>query len=400
MGVAAGFGQFGATAALGDVAAAFGETGPGGSIGEQVGLTLTTLGIGLAVIRLASLASMPLAALADRVGRRRVILSCCLSGLALTVVAAFSPSFWWFVAIFALGRPLLSTTNALAVVIAAEETRTADRAKAVALLAASYGVGAGLATVVRGIWGLGFRPLFALAIVPLVLVAMTSRRLEEPDRYARLRTRDATVTAAMARPGWVPPAVRPRLVLLACLGFFSFSFVIGPVTTLLFLYAESVLGFSKATTSLIVLCAGPLGLAGLLAGRWAADKLGRIPTVVAAHAVVAISGAVTYTMGSAGAVAGYLVYLFAQAAFGTAMGALSVELFPTSIRGTAAGWLNAAGVLGAVLGLVTFGLLVDAFGTFGPAALAVTIPVALASFGYLRLPETRGLELEQSAPEQ
>jgi MFS family permease len=397
--VAAGFGQFGVTAALADVAAAFGETGPGGSITEQVGLTLTTVGIGLAIIRLASLASMPLAALADRAGRRRVILTCCLTGLALTVVAAFSPTFWWFVAIFALGRPLLSTTNALAVVIAAEETRAVDRAKAVALLAAAYGVGAGSAALVRGLWGLGFRPLFALAAVPFVLVALTGRRIEEPDRYARLRSPDATVVTATARPGHVPAALRARLALLAGLGFFAVAFVTGPVTTLLFLYSESVLGLSKTTTSVVVLCAGPIGLAGLLIGRWSADRLGRIPTAIVAHTAVAIAGAVTYTAGAGGAIGGYLMSLFSQSAFGTAVGSLSAELFPTSSRGTAAGWLNAAGVLGAVFGLLTFGLLVDVFGSFGPAALVVTLPVALAGAGYLRLPETLGLELEESAPE-
>ena len=34
-------------------------------------------------------------------------------GLVATVVAAASPGYWWFVVIFALGRPFLSSTNAL-----------------------------------------------------------------------------------------------------------------------------------------------------------------------------------------------------------------------------------------------------------------------------------------------
>ena len=388
---AAGFAQFGVTAALADVASAFGETGNGGSLIEQVGLSLGTLGVGLGIIRFASLASMPLAALADGCGRKRVLLGCCLTGLALTILAAFSPTFWWFVAIFALGRPLLSATNAVAVVVAAEETRAADRAKAVALMGAAYGIGAGSVALVRGIWDLGFRPLFALAAVPLVLVALTGRLVEEPDRFSRLHEHP--------HPGHVPAELRGRLVLLSVVGFFAFAFVTGPVTTLLFLYSESILGLSSGTTAVVVLCAGPVGLAGLLTGRWAADVIGRIPTAIVGHLVVAVSGAVTYTLGASGAIAGYLISLFAQAAFGTAVGTLSAELFPTSSRGTAAGWLNAAGVLGAVCGLVTFGLLVDAFGSFGPAAIAVTAPVALASAAYLRLPETRGLELEESAPE-
>ena len=48
------------------MAKAFGETGGGTSTVARVGLSGTTLGIGLAIVRLASLASLPLAALADR----------------------------------------------------------------------------------------------------------------------------------------------------------------------------------------------------------------------------------------------------------------------------------------------------------------------------------------------
>lgn len=395
---AAGFGQFGVAAALADVALAFGEAGGGPSLAEEVGLSLSTLGIGLAVIRFASLGSLPLTALADRVGRRQMILACCLTGLALTVLAAGSPTFWWFVAAFAVARMLLSATNALAVVLAAEETRVADRAKAVALVGAAYGVGAGTIALIRGLWSLDFRSLFTLAAVPFVLVALAGRLIEESDRYARLRQLDSTVPV---RPklGRVPARLCGRLAMISGLGF-TFAFVQAPATTLVFLYAESVLGFTKLTTAVILLAgAGPAGLAGLLTGRWAADQLGRLPTMAVAHAAVAIAAAVTYTTGAAGAIAGYLGSLFAQSAYGPAFGALGTELFPTSIRGTSAGWMSAAGVLGAVGGLLVFGLLTDTFGSFGPAAVAVAVPVALTSAGYLLLPETRGLELEESAPE-
>jgi MFS family permease len=396
--IASGFAQFGVTAALADVARVFGAAGPGPSLAEQVGLSLTTLGLGLGVIRFASLASMPLAALADRVGRRRVILGCCLIGLALTVVAAGSPTFWWFVALFAIGRPLLSATNALAGVIAAEETRAADRAKAIALIAAAYGFGAALIAVIRGVSGLGFRPLFMLAAVPLVLVVFVGRWLEEPDRYARLCGTNTGALTQTPRPWRIAPALRGRLALLAGLGF-AIAFVTGPVTTLVFLYGENVLGLTPSISAVIVIAGAPLGLSGLVAGRWAADRLGRVPTAMVAHAGIAVAGAIAYTASMPGAIGGYLACWFAQAAAGPAIGSLAAELFPTSSRATAAGWLNAAGVLGAVGGLVTFGLLADAFGSFGPAALAVTIPMGLASAGYLFLPETRGLELEESAPE-
>ncbi|CAN5538877.1 MFS transporter [soil metagenome] len=398
--MAAGFAQFGATAALGDVAAAFGELGEGTTIADQVALSGTTLGVGLAVIRLASVASLPLAGLADRRGRRSVLIGCCAGGLALTAAAALSPSFWWLVAVFALGRPLLSATNAVAGVVAAEETRSADRAKAIALITAGYGTGAGLTALVRGVGGgqVGFRLLFALALVPLALLPFAGRLLEEPDRYARLR---APAGDASLRPrlGHVAPLLRPRLVLLAALTF-AIAFVTGPVNAFLFVYAEGVVGLTPASTALVVLAAAPVGLAGLLTGRWAADRFGRRRTAGLAHVAVAVGGAVTYTSGVTGAVAGYLLgAIFAASAYAPSAGALGTEVFPTSVRATAAGWLTVAGVLGAVAGLLAFGLVADAFGSFGPAAVAVAAPVALAAVGYAGLPETRGLELEESAPE-
>jgi MFS family permease len=115
---AAGFAQFGATSALADVARSFGKPSPTGtSVAAEVGLSFTILGVGLGTIRLAALGSLPLAALAalaalaDRVGRRRVMLGCTALGLAVTALAALSPSYWWFVALFALRRSLLAGTT-------------------------------------------------------------------------------------------------------------------------------------------------------------------------------------------------------------------------------------------------------------------------------------------------
>ncbi|HKH88392.1 MAG TPA: hypothetical protein VKA05_06195, partial [Acidimicrobiales bacterium] len=89
--LASGFGQYGASAALGDVAKGFGRIVHGATIADQVGLSGTELGLGLAVIRLASLGALPVAGLADRLGRRRMLLATASIGLTLTVLAAASP---------------------------------------------------------------------------------------------------------------------------------------------------------------------------------------------------------------------------------------------------------------------------------------------------------------------
>jgi putative MFS transporter len=329
-----------------------------------------------------------------------MLLGCIAAGLAVTALAALSPGFWWFVALFAFGRPLLSATNAIAAVIAAEETNSRHRAKALALVTAGYGIGAGLTALLRGVAGegLGFRGLFALALVPLAATPLLARWLEEPDRYQRLR---AAGDPGVVRPpilGRVRAELRQRLWLLGALAF-AIAFVTGPANTFLFVYAENALGMSRSATAAMVLAAAPVGLVGLLVGRWAADTIGRRVTAASTQVVVALGGMLTYSGPRSAVAAGYLLAILAAAAYAPSFGSISAELFPTSVRGTAAGWLAAAGVLGAVAGLVAFGLLADALDSFATTAVLVTAPVIVASLLFARLPETRGMELEQSAPE-
>lgn len=399
---AAGFAQFGATAALGDIARSFGEVTAGRSIAAQAGLSGTTLGVGMAVIRLASLASLPVSGIADHLGRRRVLLASCALGLALTALASRSPGFWWFVVAFALARPLLSTTNAVAGVIAAEETATSDRTKAIVLITAGFGVGAGLTALLRGLTGgaLGFRPLFLLALVPLALIPLAARTLHETERFERAHRgwERGRIRHRAAVFGVLSSDLRPRLALLGTLTF-CMAFGTGPQNTYLFVYGENVLGMSSLVVAAAVLAAAPLGLAGLLAGRFAADRAGRRLTAGIAQAVTAVSVAITYSGSPAAAVGGYLTSIVAASAYAPAAGALAAELFPTSVRATAAGWLTAAGVLGAVAGILALGVLADLAEGFRVAALLVGVPVLASAVLFSRLAETRGLELEESAPE-
>src|SRR4029453_11067675 len=198
--------------------------------------------------------------------------------------------------------------------------------------------------------------------------------------------------------GRVRADLRPRLWLLAMLAF-AIAFVTGPMNTFLFVYAENALGMSRSSTAAMVLAAAPVGLAGLLAGRWAADRLGRRVTAAGAQALVALAGMLTYSGSRAAVAAGYLAAVLVASAYAPAIGALGSELFPTRVRATVAGWLVAAGVLGAVAGLVAFGLLTDALDSFATAAILICAPVVVTCMLFARLPETRGLELEQSAPD-
>ena len=400
--LAGGFGQFGAVAALGDVARSFGQLTGGGNVGtvaDRAGVSGTVLGVGLAVIRLASLGGLPIAGLADRLGRRRVLLRSLGVGLALTALAAASPSYWWFVAIFALGRPMLSGADAVSQVMAAEQTDRDNRAIGVALIAAGYGVGAGIAAILSsiGLGGLGFRGLFALSLVPLAGLVFIRRWISEPDRFTAAAAEAAAgVDGQPPLPviGAVGPRFRRRLVVIAVLAF-ALSVITGPANSFVFLYAQDLVHQPGYATAVMVVGAGASGLVGLLIGRWLADHVGRRPTCAMGMAGIAGFGVLAYSGSSVALVAGYVLGVLFGSVLAPAAGAMVNELFPTSVRASVAGWWIAAGVVGAAVGLVVFGSIADVGSRFGLAAALTFLPAVAAVGLFWLVPETRGREPEQ-----
>ncbi len=298
--------------------------------------------------------------------------------------------------IFALGRPFLSATNAVAQVTAAEQTGSADRAKAVALVAAGYAAGAGMTAVLHSLAKgvLGFRGIFALAVVPLALLPLVARWVSEPERFTREATaRDHIVptVGSVARP------YRARLAIVSLLAF-AVALISGPANSFVFIYAQNVLRLAGYVTALMVVMGGVVGLGGLLLGRWLADRFGRRPTCALAIVAVAGSAILTYSGSSAALLVGYVFGVVSGAVFAPGAGALLNELFPTAVRASVAGWQVAAGVIGAVAGLLVFGAVADA-GAWSTAAIATFTPATAAVALFLFLPETRGRELEELWPD-
>jgi MFS family permease len=396
MAFASGFGQYGAVAALGDVAKHFGHVVHGTSLADQAGLSSTVLGIGLAILRLASLGGLPLAGLADRYGRRTMLLLTCSLGLSFTVLATVSPGFWWFVVIFAVGRPFLSATNAVAQVSAAEETSARDRAKAIAFIAAGYGVGGGLTAVVHGLTKstIGFRGLFALAAVPLVAIFFVRRWLAEPERFA---VEAAHVEHPLPVFGPIGRRFRWRLLTVAAIAF-AVAVVSGPANGFVFVYAQNILKLSGATTAVMVVIAAGFGLGGLVIGRWLADHVGRRVTIAVAIVGMVATATIAYSGSRAAFLLCYELGVLAASTFAPAAGALVNELFPTSVRSSVSGWNIAASVAGAVIGFLLFGAIAQAGNRYALGAAATFLPMTLAAALLFLLPETRGREPEDLWP--
>jgi MFS family permease len=386
----AGFAQFGAVASLNDVARHFGHAAATGSLRAVVGLSGSAIGVGLAIVRVSSLASMPLSALADRTSRTGVLRGALVAGLLVTSAAALSPNYWFFVACFALARPLLTAVSTVVQVITVEISATHERIFRLVVMAAGAGVGSGLSAILHGlIRGPGsFRWLFALTLVPVVVVVPLARTIHEPRRH----------DVPHARLGAVARDVRPRLAVVSLVSFAT-GMITGPANGFAFVYAEGILRFAPHTVALVVVLSAASGLVGLLASRYLAHTMGRRATVAIGVVALAATSTVAYSGGRVSFVVGYMVGVGAAGLFAPAASALSTEIFPRHVRSTAAGWVGVAGVLGATCGLALFGVVGDSvhaasITSLRVPALVTFLPLVPTLLLLVRVPESRGVEID------
>ena len=347
----ASFAQFGAVAALNDVATHFGSHPNLLHVNTLVGLNGSQIALGLAILRLASLGSLAFTSHADRTPRPEILKWVLYVGLLLTGLAALSPSYWIFVLLFALARPLFGAASALAQIMTSEHSH-GHRVGSMAVLTAGTGIGAGLAAVLHGaVRGPNsFRWLFALALVPLMFMPLVLRPLK------------AVVSSQKSdeRLGAVPHELRKPVLTLSLVAF-SVGVIGGPANGFAFVYGEGVCHIQPSSMSLIILLCAVTGLVGLWIGNFLSKRIGLKRTLVLTILTVALMATIAYGGSKAQFIVGYLLGIGMSGAMSPVLATLATQIFPKRHRATCAGWIVVAGVLGAVIGLELFGLLVDSW---------------------------------------
>jgi MFS family permease len=316
-------------------------------------------------------------------------------GFVVTALAAASPSYWTFVAMFALARPFLSATNTLIQVVTVEISTPQTHAMRLAWIVAGAGIGSGTAAILHGVLPgeSAFRFLFASAIIPALAVKPLLARVREPTRRFHLGEE------VMVHLGAVPRIFRRDLAVVATVAAVA-GIVAGPANGFAFVYGEGVLGISRHVVALVVAISAFGGLAGLIVGRQLADRIGRRWTVGLGATASGLISTIAYSGGKSSFIAGYFAGVFAAAVFAPAFSALTTETFPHSIRATAGGWVIVASVLGATVGILFFGYVGDVV-TASVTVNALRVPAictflpALPLLLLLRtLPESRGVEID------
>ncbi|MGH9025285.1 MAG: MFS transporter [Acidimicrobiia bacterium] len=368
---------------------------------DAFGATNRDLGVALAVTRLGVLVALVSTALADRRGRRNVILAAFIGVCAANLLSAVAPGLIVFTGAQAFTRAFVQVSLIVAGIAVIEEAPEGARAYALSMFALAAGAGFALAVLLLPLADLdeqAWRISFGVSALMLVFLPGLRRRMRETGRYE-------AVAARKRRRGRISDIVdlsyRGRFILLA-LTAFLLSVLSAPSSQLTNRYLTDEQDFSNLAIAVFrTVTAGLPGLLAVVVAGWLAERRGRRPLAVVALALGSLlqmtfflgSGSVLWISATAG--------IFTAACSGIAIGALDVELFPTEVRGTSNGLVLFSGVIGSTVGLLLATNLDGPLGGLGPAiAVCAIAPLLAALFVVPFLPEAAHRRLDDVSPSE
>lgn len=360
----------------------------------------TAQGFTLAAVRLGVVASLVLVALADRRGRRRMLLASMLLGCVTAAATALVPDLASYGVVQTLTRGLGTTAAVLLGIVAVEEMPANSRAYAVSVMSMAGALGGGIVLVSLPLADLGeqgWRLLFLLALPLMAGVIALGRRLPESRRF--LRAAESDVDDVASHEPAARRSHRRRLLVLGLSGLFLTLFTT-PASQFFNEFLRDERQFSATQITVFQILTNLPGGLGIVIGGRLADTKGR--RLVGSVGLIGGVGATVIMYNVFGwpmwfwSVFGALV----GAAVVPALGVYGPELFPTNMRGKANSILTVLGVTGSVTGLALAGLLSDTLDGLGPAMVVLSIGPAVAAAMVLGLyPETAHRELEELNPE-
>jgi MFS transporter, putative metabolite:H+ symporter len=401
----------------------------------SLGIDLKDWGLISGVTRMGVMASFVFLFFADRVGRRAMMMLTVIGFTLANGATALATDAVQFTALQLVARLFLTAEYSLAIIMIGEEFPARLRGRAIAILTslATVGVmlmaklqpyillpagaegnwlhdlGHGMVSITQSAFGLGvdgagWRALYALGLLPLVLVLVLRLAMRETRRFEAEKVRAASAPKRswgdLAREAGMPwrREYRRRSAIVALL-WNSVFIVTGPSTVYWVIFAREQLHLTTHQVGDIVFWGYAGGVAGHFVGGWLIDRIGRKYTCAGFYIFAAIAIYALYHVPSVpGQYLWMILTVFAFGAANTSTHVYASELFPTEIRATGYGWTtNLAGRVTEVLTPIVIGLLIAPLGIPGSIAVVAAGPILGALLVLRYAPETRGLTLEQIA---
>ena len=351
------------------------------------------------IFRLGMIPAIFLSYLADRIGRRSLLLLTLAGATACTIWTSFAQSLPEFVAAQTLARVFAYTEELLCVVVIAEEFSERTRGWAIGQLGALASFGAGFAALVFGFVNLlpfGWRAIYFLGAIPLLWLLWARRKLKETKRFEDHKKSGHALHPFASLITNYPG----RMALLAAI---AMPYAFGMASSVVFLskHLQSTHGWLPGQVSVLVIAAGAIAMLGNIVAGTLSDRIGRRIVLAAMIAASTLSFASFYTWATGPwLVLFWTAGLFAYLAADILIAGLAAELFPTSHRSLASAlrlfcWLTAGGI-----GLLVEAELYERWGSHGTsiAILSLLTPLSLVAIWFL--PETAKKSLEEISAER
>jgi MFS family permease len=358
------------------------------AIGWYGGIVLSIFMIGWA------LGGLVFGPIADRYGRAKTMAITILVYAGFTGLCGIADS-WQELAFYRFMTGLgIGGEWAAGAALIAESWPEKSRAKAAGIMQASGGIGFFLASLLYYFVGpYGWRWVFAIGVMPAIVAFYIRYSLEEPQRWARVKSTGNPYAALFKVPLRRDVIVGTALAVIATFGYQgAIQWVPSWVSAML--HAQG----TKAAIPQVSLITAVLnfgGMIGCLCFPFIADRWGRkramslyffgalvfVPTTFFMATEFSQAVIISPLMGffAAGVFTGFAVYL--------------PELFPTAIRATAQGFCyNFARFFSAAAPFVA-GALISAHGAFAPAIATISCIYFFGLIVLLFARETKGQAL-------
>ena len=356
---------------------------------------------------LSSFGALALARMADRIGRRRILMWSAIAMPIAALGAATANQVVAFVGSIIVVEAFLGAALTCSVVMMAEILPVPRRADGQSWAGLATAVGGGLCVFLAPVYprlGMSWRWLLAIPVAGIIVLPGVVRSIPESNRWRR-EAREVESRPSHFYDIFVPLYRKRAVTIIACslLAYFS----VEGVNSYSYFHAVSVIGLSADFASALTIVGGGVGMVGFPIGAWAAERFGRVPTIVTCGSATS-AVALAYYWGPPSHFSHPALWLGAAFLFmnattnATMVASLAAvtELLPTALRGTMMGWVALTTAFGALTAETTIAAFAAALGGISVMTgwlSLLGIPGAIL-FG-LVIDETRGLSLDAAAKE-
>lgn len=372
---------------------------------DELGANAGEGGFVVAFINVGTIIACLVVRQADRWGRKRMLTITIAGYTIFSFLSGLAPSVWIFALFQMIARIFLIGEWAISMMYAAEEFPAKKRGLMIGLIQAFSALGsvvcAGAVPVIVDHTPWGWRTVYFIGTIPLVLLAVARRSLKESSRFASLSDKERE-GASLFHIFKTPQ--RKRVFQLAA------------IWGLTYLCTQTAVTFWKEYAIAPAPASGPHLTRDEVGQIVMYAAIGAMPLVFLAGKLLdwlgrRVGATLIFIITAASCVAAYTLeenkILMTLAVTGAIFGASSVlpvlnaytaELFPTELRGDAFAWANnLLGRLGYVAAPAMVGIAAETYGWGLPVALTAIGPILALALILLLLPETKGKELEETA---